>query len=138
MELDINWIAIVVATAVGMAIAGVWYGNWGFVRVWRDLTGVTPEDSKRTGKRPFVVLLGCLLVTAIGLAATYSIASDFLGSDSAWLGAGVGFAAWLGLSATTLTQHNAFEQKPTRLTVINNSYQLVLFLGMGLIIGLLH
>ena len=39
-------------------------------------------------------------------------------------------------SATTLITHNAFEQKPTKLTWINNGYQLVLFLSMSLIIGL--
>jgi len=50
----------------------------------------------------------------------------------------VGFVTWLGFSLTTLAQHNAFEQKPARLTVINNAYQLTLFLGMALAIGLLQ
>ncbi|MDT7749982.1 MAG: hypothetical protein QOD96_3644 [Pseudonocardiales bacterium] len=44
----------------------------------------------------------------------------------------------LGFSLTTLVQHNAFEQKPARLTVINSAYQLTLFLGMALAIGLLQ
>jgi hypothetical protein len=37
-----------------------------------------------------------------------------------------------------LAQHNAFEQKPTRLTALNNAYQLTLYLGMTLTIGLLQ
>ncbi len=45
--------------------------------------------------------------------------------------------AWLAFSATTLLQHNAFELKPPKLTLINSSYQLVLFLAMALVIGLL-
>jgi hypothetical protein len=45
-------------------------------------------------------------------------------------------AAWLAFSATTLLQHNAFELKPPRLTVINSAYQLTLFIAMTLAIGL--
>jgi hypothetical protein len=137
VEMSISWLAVVVASAVGMAIAGVWYG-WAFVGVWRELTRVTVEDSKRAGKRPFVVLLASILVTALALAAACSIASGFFGSDSLWLDLATGLATWLGFSVTTLVQHNAFEQKPTRLTVINSAYQLVLFLGMALAVGLLQ
>jgi hypothetical protein len=46
--------------------------------------------------------------------------------------------AWLGFSLSTLVQHNGFEQKPGRLTVINSAYQLVLFLGTAAPIGLLQ
>ena len=35
----------------------------------------------------------------------------------------------------TLAEHNGFEQKPVRLTVINSAYQLVLFLSMAVPIG---
>ncbi len=138
MELSISWLAVVVATAVGMVIAGVWYGRWGFVRVWRELTGVTEEDSKRVGKRPFAVLLASILVTALVLAASCSVATGFFENDSLGIELAVGFVLWFGFSLTTLAQHNAFEQKPVRLTVINNAYQLVHFLGMALAIGLLQ
>lgn len=137
MDLSIRWLAVLVAAAVGMAVAGVWYG-WAFVGVWRGLTGVTKEDSQRAGKRPFVVLLASILVTALVLAVGSAVASSAFGSDPLWLDLAVGFATWLGFSLTTLAQHNAFEQKPVRLTVINCAYQLVLFLGMALAIGLLQ
>lgn len=138
MALSISWLAVVVATAVGMAIAWVWYSDWGLVgSAWRKLTGVTKADSARVGKRPFVVLLVSLLVTAIALTAACSITFGFFGSDSLWLALAVGAAAWLGLSLSTLAQHNAFELKPARLTVINSAYQLALFIGMTLAIGLL-
>ncbi|WP_072736691.1 DUF1761 domain-containing protein [Rhodococcus triatomae] len=135
--MSISWLAVVVATVVGMAIAGVWYG-WALVGVWRELTGVTEEDSKKAGKRPFAVLLVSIFVTAVVLAAACSVAAGFFDRDSLWLDLAVGLAAWLGFSLTTLVQHNAFEQKPTRLTVINTAYQLVLFLGMALAVGLLR
>ncbi|SKW35742.1 Uncharacterised protein [Mycobacteroides abscessus subsp. massiliense] len=64
-------------------------------------------------------------MTAVGLAAGIEIASMAIGSDALWLALLVGFAAWLTFSATTLLQHNAFELKPVRLTLLNSAYQLV-------------
>lgn len=137
MAMDLSWPAIAAATAVGMTIAGIWYGR-AFVGIWRELTGVTEEDSKRAGKTPMAILLACIALTALALAATCDVVSGFFGNDSIWLNLAVGLAAWLGFSLTTLVQHNAFEQKPARLTVINSAYQLVLFLGMVLTIGALQ
>ncbi|MEI2650244.1 MAG: DUF1761 domain-containing protein [Dermatophilaceae bacterium] len=48
----------------------------------------------------------------------------------------VGFVAWLTLSASTLLQHNSFEQKPLKLTTINTGYQLALFVAITLVLGL--
>ncbi|WP_222429340.1 DUF1761 domain-containing protein [Saccharopolyspora dendranthemae] len=139
VELSISWSAVVVAIVVGMAIAWVWYSDWGLVGgIWRQLTGVTEEDSARAGKVPFVVLVVSIVVTALVLAVASSIASGFFGSDSSWVALAVGLFAWLGFSLSTLAQHNGFEQKPGRLTVINGVYQLVLFLGMAVPIGLLQ
>lgn len=47
-------------------------------------------------------------------------------------------AVHCGEDVKTLVQHNAFEQKPTRLTMINSAYQLVLFVLMALPVGLLQ
>ncbi len=139
MEIDIDWWAVVAASMAGMVIAFVWYSDWGvFGRVWRRLTGVTPEDSKGAGAAPMVVLVVSIVVTAVALAAGYSIASQALDRDSVWLAPAVGVIAWLGFSASTLVQHNSFELKPPRLTLINCAYQLVLFAGMALVIGLLQ
>ena len=139
MDVSIGWPAVVVAIVVGMAIAWVWYSDWGLVGgVWRKLTGVTKEDSIRAGKGPFAVLVVSIIVTALALAAACSVVSVFFGSDSVWLALAVGCTAWLGFSVSTLAQHNGFEQKPAQLTLINSGYQFVLFLGMALAIGLLQ
>ncbi|MFC7624727.1 DUF1761 domain-containing protein [Microlunatus sp. GCM10028923] len=138
MELSISWLAVVAAIMVGMVIAWVWYSDWGLLGPrWRQLTGVTKADSVRAGKRPFVILVGSIIVTAVALALACAVAVGFFGGGSPWIELAVGAVAWLGFSASTLAQHNGFEQKPVRLTMINNAYQLVLFLGMSLVIGLM-
>ncbi|PKV76848.1 DUF1761 domain-containing protein [Nocardia fluminea] len=139
MELSISWPAVVFAIAVGTAIAWIWYSDWGLVGgVWRKLTGVTKADSERGGKGPFVVLVASIVVTALTLAAASSVTCGFFGTDSFWAAPAVALVAWLGFSLSTLAQHNGFEQKPGQLTVINSAYQLVLFLGMAVPIGLLQ
>lgn len=134
--MNVSWVGFAVAVVVGFAIANVWYG-WAFVAPWRVLTGVTKDDSQRAGKRPFAVLVVAIVATALVLAVGCAAASDVLDNHSLWLDLGVGLVACIGFSLSTLLQHNAFELKPVRLSAINSAYQLVLFLGMALAIGLL-
>jgi Protein of unknown function (DUF1761) len=74
-------------------------------------------------------------LSALTLAIAIAISAVYFNNHSLWLALTVGFVAWLGFSASTLVQHNGFELKPTKLTVINTSYHLVLFLSMALVIG---
>ncbi|MBM7789025.1 DUF1761 domain-containing protein [Tenggerimyces flavus] len=133
--MGINWLATVLAFVAGMVVAYAWYSKYGFGIVWWKLTGITPEQSKQASRRNVVQLAVANGVTAIGLAAGIGIASAATDNDSVWLALLVGLVAWVAFSASTLLQHNAFELKPPKLTVINSGYQLVLFLGMALVIG---
>ena len=74
---------------------------------------------------------------AIGLALAIKATTAAAGDDSVWIALLVGFASRLAFSGSTLLQHNAFEMKNAKLTVINTGYQLVLFLVMSLVLGLL-
>ncbi len=138
MEIAINWLAVALATAVSMVIAMVWYSHWGlFGKAWEKLTGVNSEKLKKAqGRKPMAVLLGTNFVTTLTLTVAITITSTYFKDSSVWLALAVGFVLWLGLSATTLLQHNTFEMKSSKLTAINNAYQLVMFLGIALVIGL--
>ncbi|MEU5155716.1 DUF1761 domain-containing protein [Glycomyces sp. NPDC021274] len=135
--MEINWLGVVLAFVAGMVVAFIWYQKGFIADAWAQLTGVTPERSRPARTRNMTQLLVANCVTAIGLAAGISLASEATGDDSVGLALLVGFAAWLTFSATTLLQHNAFELKPAKLTFINTGYQLALFLVMSLVIGLL-
>ena len=134
--MHMNWLGVVIAIVAGMAVAGVWYGKL-FVTAWWNLTGITPEQSKAASRRNMAQLLLANTVTAVGLAVAVEVTFTATGVHSVWLAILVGVVAWLAFSATTLLQHNAFELKPSRLTIINSAYQLTLFLAMALAIGLL-
>jgi hypothetical protein len=135
MNIHINWLAAVVALVASMVLAKTWFTPKTFGNQWRKYTGITPVDSKKAGKGPIILTLFANIVTVIVLAAAISISSAFFQDNSVWMALLVGLATWLAFSATTLATHNAFEQKPQKLTLINNGYQFVLFLAISAIIG---
>jgi hypothetical protein len=135
MNIDINWLAVTIALAASMVLAKTWFTPKTFGNQWRSYTHISPADSKKVGKKPIVLTLFANIVTVLALAAMINICSVFFQNSSVWLALLVGFAAWLAFSATTLATHNAFEQKPQKLTLINNGYQLALFMIISIIIG---
>lgn len=135
MSVGINWLAVAVALVASMVLAKTWFTPKTFGKPWRKYTGITPADSKNAGKKPIILTLFANIVTVIALTIAVNISAVFFQNNSVWLAVAVGLTAWLAFSATTLATHNAFEQKPQRLTLINNGYQLALFLIVSVIIG---
>ena len=77
MELEINWLGVVLATIVSMLVAVVWYNDLVVGKPWRKLTGVTEKDSQKAGNTPMVIVLIANILTAIALAAAISITAAF-------------------------------------------------------------
>lgn len=136
MEVEINWIAVIIATIASMIIAGVWYQDWAFGLPWKKMTKIDAKQAEKAGNTPMVIVLIVNLLTAILLAVVIAIVADYFNSSSLWLALTTGLGVWLAFSATTLLTHNMFEQKPFKLTLINNGYQLAMFVVMSLVIGL--
>lgn len=135
MELDINWLAVALATVASMIVAGVWYQDFAFGVPWKKMTKIDAKRAEKAGNTPMFVVLVVNFFTAIVLAAAISIVATHFGNSSVWLALATGIVIWLAFSATTLLTHNMFEQKPLKLTMINNGYQLAMFIVMALIIG---
>lgn len=137
MNIDINWMAVVLATIASMVIAAVWYQDFSFGSSWKKLTKVDPERAKKAGKTPMLIVLVVNFLTAIVLAAFIAIIDHYFHNSSVWLALATGAVAWLAFSFTALLTHNMFEQKPFKLTLINNGYQLAIFVVMALVIGVM-
>ena len=135
--MEINWLGVVLALVAGMIVAFVWYQKGAIANAWEKLTGVTPERSKPARARNMIQLLLANAITAVGLAIAIAVTAAATGNESVGMALLVGLIAWLTFSATTLLQHNGFELKPAKLTIINVGYQLVLFEAIALVIGLL-
>lgn len=135
--MDINWLGTLAAFVAGMVVAFFWYQKGYFADRWERLTGIGPERSRPVRTRNMVQLAIANAVTAVGITLAIAVTSRAVGDSGVGLSLLVGFVAWLTFSASTLLQHNAFEQKPAELTAINSGYQLALILAMSLTIGLM-
>lgn len=135
--MEMNWLGVALAFVTGMAVAFLWYQKGPIADAWEAMTGVTPERSRPVRVRNMIQLLIAVAVTALGLALAIEVTAVAIGSDSVLTALLVGFTSWLAFSGSTLLQHNAFEMKRAKLTVINASYQLALFVAMSLVLGLL-
>ncbi|HEX6416637.1 MAG TPA: DUF1761 domain-containing protein [Candidatus Saccharimonadales bacterium] len=137
MNIEINWLAVTIATILSLVLARTWYRDRLFGSSWRKITGITPKDSQKAGMKPMAITLVANIITVITMAVVLSAYADYSDDNSVASALLIGFIMWLAFSATTLATHNAFEQKREKLTAINNGYQLALFLVVSGIIGLI-
>ena len=132
-QFELNIIAIVIATVVGMAIGFAWFSPILFGNTWLRLVGLSEEDA---GEGAMPAILGSLVVTIV-LVATLSIFIDLAEADNALTGAFIGFLAWLGFVATTSGVNFLFSRRPLKLWLIEAGDHLVGMVAAGAIIGVL-
>lgn len=122
----INWIAAIIATAVGVGIGILWYGYL-FADKWQALTGVTGDAD------PTIMAVGALntLIAAVGLSWLVNKL------DAASLSGGVktGLAVGVFFSLTTAALGFIYAGANTGLIPIDFGYLIVLYAVMGGIVG---
>lgn len=132
---EINYWAVILATLSSMVVGSIWYTPKVFGTRWAKLAGV---DMNRPGASALVPILVTLLVsfvTAWVLAGAITIAWSFY--EGSYLIAALFTAVimWAGFTAARFITHDAFEGRPSNLTVLNIAHELVTLVVMGLIIG---
>lgn len=138
MEIEINWLAVVLATLSTMVVGSVWYSPKVFGDEWQKLVGLTRKKmTDQSPLRPILITLAVSLVTAYALAHFAYLANQFFNNSFLHDSLATAFWAWLGFTAARFVTHDAFEGRRQRLTLINMAHELVTFLVMGLVIGLL-
>jgi cation transport ATPase len=140
MSVEINWLAVLLATVSSMFVGGFWYGDAGFGKPWRKLLGTDKIKMTPEMKREFNMSLVKAFLTA-GLMA-YVLAHVIYLSHSfylnSWLQDSLTTALWmwLGFQLTRTIMRDAFELRRKKLTLINTGNDLATIMVMGLIIGL--
>ncbi len=125
----LNWLAILIATAVAFILGGLWYGPL-FGQAWMDALGKTEDDIQPT-PMPFVIsfftaALTCIVVAALMLA---------LGIGTVLGGAVFGLIVGIGFIATAMASDSAFCGWGMRLFLIQAGYRVAYSVLMGAIIG---
>jgi hypothetical protein len=133
---NLNWLAVLVAAILRLAVGSVWFSPIAFVKPWQQLTGVTPESMQRGLVRAIVIDLILSLVMAFVLyhAVMYATAMQ----PNLLSGAIVGFLNWIGFVVATHLPLWAYENRSFKLIAIGTGSNLVSMVLMGALFGLWH
>lgn len=135
MTPDINYLAVIAATLSSMVVGSIWYTPRVFGKYWMKATGVTPSNRAADAVVPIVVTLFVSFITAWVLAGATFISQEFYGGS--FLGNAIitALVLWAGFTAARFVTHDAFDKRPSGLTILNISHELVTIVIMALIIG---
>ncbi|XAS64388.1 DUF1761 domain-containing protein [Pseudarthrobacter sp. So.54] len=134
---EINIWAVLLATLSSMAVGSLWYTPKVFGNYWMRVAGVTPSGDAKDAVRPILVTLVVSFISASVLAGAAAIAQHFYGGNFLINTVVTTLILWAGFTAARFITHDAFEGRPAGLTVLNCAHELVTFVVMALIIGLL-
>lgn len=133
---DINWIAVVLATLSTMVVGSVWYARPVFGRKWQKLIGKSDKELSAIGWWPIPITVAVSFVTSLVLAHLIFLAHTYFGNS--WLQDALttGFWIWLGFIAARFITHDAFEGRRKKLTILTVAHEFVTIMVMATIIGL--
>lgn len=132
---EINYWAVVLATLSSMVVGSIWYTPKVFGDRWMRLAKVTPDRKGSSAIVPIVVTVLVSFITAWVLAGATAISWHFYGGEYWWNAIVTAVVLWAGFTAARFITHDAFEGRPSSLTVLNIGHELLLMLIMAVIIG---
>jgi len=134
---EINWWAVLVAAASTMVVGSLWYMPGAFGNVWAKLARVDMKKAQARGWAPMVFAIIGSLGTSYILAHFTFLAHAHFNNSFFADALSTAFWGWLGFTALRIVMHDAFEGRPAKLTLINTTHELVTFVVMGAIIGVM-
>lgn len=138
MTVEINYLAVVLAMLSTMVVGSVWYARSVFGNTWIKLAKIDmTKGSQADVWKPIATTMVVSLISAYVLAHVTYLSNKFFGNSFLQDALTTAFWMWLGFTAARFITHDAFEGRPTKLTVLNISNELVTFMAMGLVIGLM-
>ena len=138
MNVEVNWLAVLLAAASTMVVGSVWYTPKVFGNLWMKLIGKTQKDMEGTSATKAILLtLVVSFFSAYVLAHVAYLSNAFFEHSFLQDTLATAFWLWLGMTAARFITHDAFERRPAQLTLLNVFHELVTFMVMALIIGLM-
>ncbi|MFF8816772.1 MULTISPECIES: DUF1761 domain-containing protein [Leucobacter] len=132
---EINYWAVLVATASTMVVGSIWYTPKVFGTLWMRLANVTPSGNAKDAVGPMIATVIVSFITAWVFAGAIWIAHSFYGGSFLSAALITGLLLWAGFTAARFVTHDAFEGRPVKLTLLNIVHELVTVLVMAVILG---
>ncbi|HYO60677.1 MAG TPA: DUF1761 domain-containing protein [Actinomycetota bacterium] len=131
MELDVNWLAVLVATVAHQALGALWYGLL-FRNTWLTAMGMRPEDVEREGPGGEMALGA---VASFLSALALALILTFVDEPSVADGVAVGAVAGIGFVTAATFMNGAYEQKKPVLSAMFGAYYTLGLMIAGAIVG---
>src|SRR3546814_479741 len=132
---EINYWAVLLATASSMVVGSIWYTPKVFGNRWMRLARVDPNRPGASAVIPILVTVFVSFLTAWVLAGATTLAWHFYGGGYFWNAIVTAVVLWAGFTAARFITHDAFEGRPSSLTVLNIAHELVTVLVMAVLVG---
>lgn len=137
MEVQVNFLAVVLAMLSSMVVGSVWYARSVFGNTWIKLAKIDMKRDDGSVFKPIAITAVVSLITAYVLAHVSYLSNQFSGNSFLQDSLTTAFWMWLGFTAARFITHDAFEGRPMKLTALNLGNEFVTIMGMGLVIGLM-
>lgn len=138
MDVQVNWIAVVLATLGSMVVGAIWYAKPVFGEKWQKLVKLDDKKMQKGAAKAMGTTVVVSFITAFVLAHLTYMSSSFFGTSFMSAALTTAFWVWLGFTASRMITHDAFEQRDTKLTILNIAHELVTLLVMAVVIGWLQ
>ncbi|MCK8467335.1 MULTISPECIES: DUF1761 domain-containing protein [Microbacterium] len=132
---EINYWAVLLATASSMLVGSIWYARGVFGTRWSKLANVDLDNPSGNPVLAIITTVIVSFITAWVLAGAAVIAWHFYGGSYFWGAIVTAVTLWAGFTAARFITHDAFEGRSTKLTTLNIAHELVTVVVMALIIG---
>lgn len=130
MDVQLNYLAIIVSALSTFLIGGIWYSPAVFGKAWMRENGFKEEDMK--GGNMALIFGGAFV---LGLISAVNLAMFMGPENDPTMGALWGFLAGAGWVATFVGTHYLFERRSMKLFLINAGYSVVALTVMGVILA---
>jgi hypothetical protein len=136
MDVQVNALGVLLAAVSSMVVGSVWYARPVLGNTWMKLAKVKMDGDKSKVAPMLALTFVLALLTAYILAHVSYLSNSFFHNSFLQDSMATAFWLWLGLTAARIFTHDLFEGRPSKLTLITVSHELVTLLIMGLVIGL--
>jgi cellulose synthase/poly-beta-1,6-N-acetylglucosamine synthase-like glycosyltransferase len=138
MEVAVNYLAVLVAAVVSMALGFAWYSPAVLGKQWMKEKGYTPEGLKKEQSQMgkwYGVSFVLSLLTAYLMWHVMVMSNAFFGNPMMQTGFTTAIFMWLGFVMPTQATATIFGNKNWKLFGIDTGYQLVSLILMAVVLA---
>jgi uncharacterized protein YacL len=140
MNVEVNYLAVLVAGVASMIVGFVWYSAL-FGKTWMKLMDFTKESMEKAKDgmvKTYTISFILSLLMAYVLSHVMTFSEHYFAYPALMTGLTSAFWMWLGFVMPVQAIDVLFSNKKFKLFAINTGYQLASLLAMGITLGLMR